>query len=406
MNKQQNSIITLVLLLAALSTIGPFTVVTVLPAMGSIGRTFGTSAEQTQLVISLYSICFGLMNLLHGAVSDAIGRKKVIIVALSCYSVAAVVCAFSTSLTMLIAARMVQGLSGGAGAIVSRAIIRDCFEGKQAQKIMAYVTMIFSLAPAIAPIVGGKLSSSHFGWQGVFLFLSAFGVVLLFSSWIKLSRVYPAEQKKSISFSFLFSSYKQLLCKPAFILLSSALTFSFVGMYIFVHSAHRVLAGHFHIEETKFSILFIPLVIGIMSGSFFSGKLTNRLSLKGSTIVGYIIMLASALTTMLYHLFFPAHLWMVVIPLATYAFGAFFIVPAMMVTLLDIIPDLRGTASSLQSCMQSLCAGITSGFIAPLVWGRIFGLATTMLVVCLISLACAVGYFYQVTRQFPNSSMS
>ncbi len=220
MNKQQILTTTmLVLLLAALSTIGPFTVVTVLPAMGSIGKTFGTSAEQTQLVISLYSICFGLMNLLHGAVSDAIGRKKVIIVALSCYSVAALACAFSTSLTMLIAARMVQGLSGGAGAIVSRAIIRDCFEGKQAQKIMAYVTMIFSLAPAIAPVIGGKLSSSTAGWQGVFLFLSVFGLLLLISSWIKLSRVYPNEPKKPISFSFLFSSYKQLLYKPAFVLL-------------------------------------------------------------------------------------------------------------------------------------------------------------------------------------------
>ncbi|WP_434777380.1 multidrug effflux MFS transporter [Neisseria sp. Ec49-e6-T10] len=395
---QSYSTLSLVCLLAALSTIGPFTVVTVLPTMGAIGQSFNKSPEQVQFIIALYSICFGLMNLLHGALSDAIGRKKVIFIALTCYSLASFGCAFAPNLEILIAMRILQGLSGGAGAIVSKAIIRDCFSGIKAQKIMAHVTMIFSLAPAIAPIIGGQLLG-QFGWQAIFLFLAFFGLTLLLCAYRQLSKVYPTEPKKKLNITLLSKNYQQLLLKPKFLLLSGTLTFSFVGMYLFIHSAHQILVYHFHIPETQFAWLFNPLVLGIISGAFCSGRIAGRVSDKTIAIIGYAIMLSSSLSMTVYHLYFQASLWMVILPLACYAFAAFFIVPSLTVSLMDIIPSLRGTASSLQSSMQSLCAGIISGIVAPLVWHDIASLAGTMLFFCLLSIMIGLIYFYLTPKK-------
>ena len=151
----QRSHFALALMLAALATLGPFSIDTFLPAMPTIARALGASPVAMQQALTVYLFCYGLMMLWHGGISDALGRKPVIVASTLVFTLASLGCALAQTLPQLLLFRALQGLSGGAGLIVGRAVIRDTLDGPAAQKLMSHVTMLFSLSPAIAPVIGG-----------------------------------------------------------------------------------------------------------------------------------------------------------------------------------------------------------------------------------------------------------
>ncbi|MES2890338.1 MAG: MFS transporter, partial [Pseudomonadota bacterium] len=145
------------LLLAGLSMVGPFSIDTYLPAFTGMAQSIGATPVQMQQTLSGYLFGFALMNLFHGALSDSLGRRPVVLWGLACFTLASVGCALSDSIGTLVFWRVVQGMSAGAGSVVSRAVIRDLFAPHEAQRVMSNVTLFFGLAPAIAPLVGGLL---------------------------------------------------------------------------------------------------------------------------------------------------------------------------------------------------------------------------------------------------------
>src|SRR5437868_7152083 len=165
-------------MLAALSTLGPFSIDAYLPAFAGIQESLHATPLELQQTLSAYLFAFGLMFLFHGALSDSFGRRPVVLVALVVYTIASAGAALAGSVQTLIVWRVVQGLSVGAGMVVGRAMIRDLFGPEDAQRLMSLVTLFFGLAPAIAPIIGGFLFVG-FGWRAVFWFLTAVGVVLV-----------------------------------------------------------------------------------------------------------------------------------------------------------------------------------------------------------------------------------
>jgi DHA1 family bicyclomycin/chloramphenicol resistance-like MFS transporter len=177
-------------LLAALSTLGPFSVDAYLPAFAGIQASLGATPLEIQQTLSAYLFAFGLMFLFHGALSDSFGRRPVILVALVVYTVASVGAAMTGSVAGLIAWRVVQGLSVGAGMVVGRAMIRDLFSAEDSQRLMSLVTLFFGLAPAVAPVIGGWLFVG-IGWRAIFWFLAAVGVILVAVSWRLLPETLP-----------------------------------------------------------------------------------------------------------------------------------------------------------------------------------------------------------------------
>src|SRR6476469_5695736 len=147
----------LALLLGGLAMFGPFSIDTIFPAFPEIGDQLGANALAMQQTISVYLIAYALMSIVHGPLSDAIGRRRVILGGLLVFAVASAGCALAKDLPTLLAFRALQGLSSGVGLIVGRAVIRDVLHGPDAQRLMSQVSMIFGIAPAIAPIIGGWL---------------------------------------------------------------------------------------------------------------------------------------------------------------------------------------------------------------------------------------------------------
>ncbi|MFP5461496.1 MAG: MFS transporter, partial [Gammaproteobacteria bacterium] len=164
----------LAVLLAALGMLGPFSIDTYLPAFAGIAADLSATPVQMQQTLSGYLFGFAFMNLFHGALSDSFGRRPVVLWGIAVFTVASIGCALSTSIGALVFFRTLQGLSTGAGIVVSRAVIRDIFPPAAAQKMMSQVTIFFGIAPAVAPLIGGWLYV-YVDWHGIFWFLALIG---------------------------------------------------------------------------------------------------------------------------------------------------------------------------------------------------------------------------------------
>ncbi|MBK6375873.1 MAG: multidrug effflux MFS transporter [Xanthomonadales bacterium] len=364
-------------LLAGLAMFGPFAIDTMFPAFPAIGAQLLASPVAMQQTLSVYMIAYALMSLLHGPLSDSLGRRRVILVGVAVFTAASVGCALSTSITELLAYRAMQGMSAGAGMIVGRAIIRDCFDGAAAQRLMSSVSMIFGIAPAIAPIIGGWIIAfAH--WSMIFWFLAAFAGLLWIACLALLPETHPRESRNALSLRAMAKTYGLILRDPVFLPLVFAGTLGFNALFVYISSAPAFVIGLLGLDAQQFAWLFIPAIGGLMLGSFTSGRLAGRVSGTATIRLGYTIMLgASAFniaTTLL--LARPMVPWSV-LPIGLHAVGIGIAFPTLTLNLLDRFPRHRGGASSMQAFFSLVMSAILAGVVSPLVSGSSLKLALT-----------------------------
>jgi DHA1 family bicyclomycin/chloramphenicol resistance-like MFS transporter len=365
------------LLLAALSALGPFSIDTYLPSFHDIGQTLHATQLEVQQTLTAFLLPFAIMTLWHGAISDALGRRRVILVMLALFALASAGCLFATRIEHLWLLRALQGISAGAGIVISRAIVRDLFDGPPAQRLMSHITMMFALAPAVAPVIGGWLQS-WFGWRSVFAFLVLITVALWLTCWRFLPETLPPERRQSLHPTYLGRSYWKVLTSPAFLLACGALAFNFAGFFIYVLSAPVFLMRHLGVPETGFLWLFGPAMIGLMSGSWLSGRLAGKLSLPRTIASAYLVMGAAALLNIGLNLALPPSLPLSVAPIFIYVFGMAMAMPCLTLIALDPYPEQRGLAASCQTFLQSGFNALAAGVIAPALWGSTLTLAFGM----------------------------
>ncbi|MFN4160571.1 MAG: MFS transporter, partial [Stenotrophomonas sp.] len=197
----------LALLLAGLAMFGPFSIDTIFPAFLLLGDRMQVDQVAVQQTVSVYLLFYGLMSLAHGPLSDAFGRKRVIIGGLVLFIGASIGCALSRDMTTLLVFRALQGVTAGVGVIVGRAVIRDLYHGADAQRLMSQVSMIFGVAPAIAPIIGGWILLGGGDWPLIFWFLVLFGVMLLLATGKWLPETHPVQARTPLSMRELLRSY-------------------------------------------------------------------------------------------------------------------------------------------------------------------------------------------------------
>jgi len=177
-------------LLAVLSMVSPFSIDTFFPSFHAIAADFGLSMWAVQQTLTVYMLPLSIMSLVQGPLSDAVGRRPVILAGLCLYTVASIGCTFAPNFATLLIFRALQGVSAGVGMIVGRAVIRDLFEGAQAQKLLSLVTLLFAFAPAVAPIIGGWIHVT-LGWHAVFGFMAIFGGLLALGTYFTLPETHP-----------------------------------------------------------------------------------------------------------------------------------------------------------------------------------------------------------------------
>ncbi|HXF78380.1 MAG TPA: Bcr/CflA family efflux MFS transporter, partial [Usitatibacter sp.] len=230
-------------MLAALATLGPFSIDAYLPAFSGIQDSLAASPLEIQQTLSAYLFAFGLMFLFHGALSDSFGRRPVILVSLAVYTIASMGGALASDVQMLIFWRVVQGLSVGAGMVVGRAMIRDLYNTEDAQRLMSMVTLFFGLAPAVAPVIGGWLFA-ELGWRSVFWFLTLVGALLVGFGWWRLPETLPETHRQPFHPVALIKGYEEVGIHARFLLLSLVVGFNFNAFFLYIVSAPVFLGEH------------------------------------------------------------------------------------------------------------------------------------------------------------------
>jgi DHA1 family bicyclomycin/chloramphenicol resistance-like MFS transporter len=334
-----------------------------------------------QQTLSVFLFGFAAMNLFHGALSDSVGRRPVVLASLAVFTLASVGCALSPSVGWLLLFRALQGMSAGGGMVVARAIIRDLYPPAQAQRVMSQVTIFFGAAPAVAPMIGGLLYV-YLDWHAVFWLLALIGAAQFGVMWKRLPESLHPSQRQPVHLGHLLRGYWQVGASVRFFALALASAVPFNGMFVYVLAAPAWLGGHLGLQPTQFFWFFTLSVSGVMGGAWVSGRLAGRLTLERQVGIGLAVMGAAATVNVAAHFVWQPHVAWALIPVSVYSFGWSLSVPAVTLMLLDLVPERRGMASSVQSFLGALINAVAAGMLVPLVMGSALALALASAALC------------------------
>jgi len=365
-------------LLAALSTLGPFAIDTYLPAFDAITQSLDATPVQMQQTLSGYLLGFSIMMLFHGALSDSFGRRSVTLVGLAIFALASVMCATATHVGTLILGRVLQGMSCGAGIVVGRAVVRDVFDAADAQRLMSQITLFFGVAPAIAPVIGGWLSTLA-GWRAVFWFLALVPTLLFILAWSALPETLPPEKRQPFSLRSLARGYWSIGTDRRFLLLAIASGVPFNAMFVFILAAPAMLGHHLGMPPTQFFWLFCSGIGGIMGGAWVSGRLAGRMARERQVRLGFIALLSVATLNVLWHSFMAPTPVSAILPVGLTAFGWSMLTPVVTLMVMDRFPERLGMAASVQGSIASFTNAVVAGVIVPIAMSSVRNLAIASL---------------------------
>ena len=375
-----------VIALAILASLAPFAIDTYLPGFHIIASDLLSTPSYVQQSLTFYLIPYTVMTLFHGAISDSIGRITTIKWGLALFFFASIGCALSTSVEELWFFRALQGIGGGAGNVVARAMVRDLYEGAQAQRVMATIHIIFGIAPAVAPIVGGFLLD--YEWQSIFIFLALYAGIAIFLSSRILPETMPLKDRLPFDLKSISKRYRTIFKDKEFIFLILSISANFSAFFLYVLASPIFLIDLLGFSEKQFAYLFVPTVCGMIIGSFIAKKTAGVISPSKVTRFGYFWMALITISNVVFCYFFDNNPIVNIGFIALYNIGMAAIMPIISIAALDCFPKARGTAASGQAFMQMLFSSAVAGVIVPICWFSTFGLSLGLFFILMFGLVC------------------
>jgi DHA1 family bicyclomycin/chloramphenicol resistance-like MFS transporter len=365
----------LAVLLAGLSMVSPFSIDTFFPSFRAMEADLQVSRWQMQQTLTAYMLPYAFTALFHGPLSDALGRRPVIIWGLGFYTLGSLACVLAPNFVSLLAFRALQGATAGAGMVVGRAIVRDLYEGPQAQRLMSLVTLIFGVAPALAPVIGGWIHVA-LGWRAVFAFLALFGLVLVIVSHLKLPETHAPENRVPVSLRELTTAAYRVISDRQFLLLALAASCNFLGAFCYISAAPALILDHWQLGETQFIWLFLPIIAGFTLGAILSGQLAGRMAPMRQAGFGFaLITVTCTLRLFLHWQFAEVPIWLQQGALFLSGISTQLVFPVLTLRMLDLFPQARGSAASMQSFVSLSAASLIAGVFVPLVQASLLQLA-------------------------------
>ncbi|MGO1246437.1 MAG: Bcr/CflA family multidrug efflux MFS transporter [Oceanisphaera sp.] len=359
-----NATLPLIILLGAVSGLTPLAIDMYLPAMPAIADTLGTNSHRVQATLAAYTGGFALGQLLFGPLSDAKGRRPVLLGGMLVFAIAAMLCAMATSVESLTWLRGAQGFAGAASAVVVQALVRDLFNRENFARTMAYITLVMTLAPLIAPMLGGHLAH-WFGWRSIFWVLTGITVLVAIFSSLKLPETLPLARRQPLHLASILRSYVRLLCSPIALGYMLCGAFSFAGMFAFLTGASFIYIDIYGVSAQHTGYLFGLNVISLMLFTTLNGRWVRRLGSRTMLRLALSLQLLAGLLMPLGPLL-GLGLWSVVVPIMMYVGVISTIGSNSMASLLNNLPNLAGTASSLAGTLRFGTAALAAAFVSAL----------------------------------------
>jgi len=305
-------------LLALLTALGPMSVDFYLPSLPGIGRAFQAEAHWVQLTLSGYLLGFALGQALYGAVSDQVGRKPVLMVALVLYAVASLGCLSAGSIEMLVAWRCLQGLGVAGAPVLARSIVRDLYHGARAGRELARMSAIMALAPILAPTLGGVLQES-FGWRPAFVGMAFTGLAAVMLVRYLLPETMPRRPGRTLSAAGVLGNYGGLLRHRGYrrhLAISAA---SYGGLFAWMSGSSFVLQDLYGLSPLQFGMMFACSTLGWAAGTSLAAQVVGRLGIERTIRCGAFALAAGGLAMVAAVLSGLASPFALVLPAAVYS---------------------------------------------------------------------------------------
>lgn len=380
---------TFILLLGALTAVGPFTIDMYLAAFPQITSDLHTKPAAVQLTITATLIGLALGQLLLGSISDAIGRRKPMLTGLALYIAASVGIVFVNSVELLTALRFLQGLGAAAGMVLSMAIVRDRFEGIQVGKAIARLMLVVGVSPCVAPLVGAQFLNLG-SWRDMFIALAALASVLLVAAFFLLKESLPVQLRRSGGVSAATRSYLELLRDPLFLGLALLGGFTMAALFTYISSGSFVFQDGFDLSATQFAIVFAAGGITFTIGTQLNGALLGRVrpeQILRAAVLGALTITAAMVVTSVIGL----GVWPVIVLVVANMLAIGMLLPAISAIALDRNPHRAGSAAALIGATQfgigAATAPITGLFAegSPVAMASVMFIATVVVLVLMLA---------------------
>ncbi|WP_427051784.1 multidrug effflux MFS transporter [Paenibacillus sp. TC-CSREp1] len=353
--------IRMALILGTLSAFGPLSLDMYLPALPGLADEFGSSASYAQLSLTACMIGLALGQLLAGPLSDVRGRRIPLIAGLVLYTLASVLCLVSPTMGSFIVLRFVQGVAGAAGIVISRAVVRDMYEGPELTRFFSLLMLINGVAPIAAPIIGGQVLA-YASWRAVFILLSLIGVLALLTVIFGLGETLPVHRRSSGGLKQTLLTFGKLIRDRRFMGYALTQGFAAAGMFAYISGSPFVLQKIYGVSPQMFSVCFAVNGLGIIVASQIAGRLAGKVSETRLLIAG-LITAAIGGTSLLLSILADGGLLTVLIPLFLVVSSVGLINTASFALAMGNQAKSAGSASALIGVMTFLFGGI----VAPLV---------------------------------------
>jgi len=353
------------LLLGAQSALPPLSIDVSLPALPALGAALGTSAGAAQWTLSGFLLGFAFGQLLLGPASDRFGRRPVLIAGLAVYALAGAAAAAAPSIGALILLRLLQGFGACAGVVVSRAVVRDVFEGAEAVSRQSFLSAIATLAMLLAPMIGAVLLAS-LGWRATYGALSVAGVALLAATAVLQPETLPASRRRA---GRVWDGYAQVLRAPRTLGYAAVNALTFGGLFAYISASPSVFIGTLGVTPGVFSLLFALAALALLAGSVLNGLLARRLS---AAFLGIALVLVCALG--------PAvpRVPVLVCVLAAYTFATGLVAPNAIAAGLAPLPEAAGAAAAFIGFSQMIVGAASAAVVGLVLPGTVAGMVGAM----------------------------
>ena len=375
--------------LAALTAITALSIDMSLPAQPTLAATFNVSSATAQLTLSVFLIGFACAQLITGYLSDAFGRRRIMLGGLALFTLSGIACALSPTIETLIAFRALQGIGAAAAPVVARAMVRDTQPAEQAARLLSTMLAALAVAPMIAPVIGGALLEIV-SWRAIFATLAGCGVILFCLVNWTLVETHPHERRLTPSARGLIRGYAEFFRTRGVRLPMLISCASFAGLFGYVAASPFVLMGGYHVAATSYGYYFATTAFALMLGSLFGGRLLRAGRSPGAMLViggtfllvGGVLVVAGTRSAL--------GIVGLLAPLVVFFFGIGITSPSAMALALEPVPHIAGTASAAIGFF-STTAGALAGYATTRIGGsspRIF--AVVMLVTGAIAAMLAI----------------
>lgn len=367
----------LIILLAAVSALGPSSMQILLPALPIIRSTYTVSSEVAQLTLSLSMLAIAVGTLFFGPMSDKYGRKPIMLLGLSITIVGSIACWLANSIEWLIVGRFIQAFGGAVGLVLARAIVRDVYGAEEAARVIATLVMVMVVLPMLSPALGGELIT-RFGFHSVFIVTAVMCVfILLFLSYKlpeTLEEPVPFEGVRAMILTY-FSLFKsRVFCGYAF-----CVTFVSVVFFSFIAAAPEIMVSVLKRPATEYGYYFIIIPAGFMTGNYVARHFNKSLGLDRLIALGAGIGVTGICLALLMQLLGFTQPLALFLPIAIATFGNGITLPNAQAAAINEFPKLAGSASGLTGFLQMGFSAVAAQFVAVIYNGTVYPLLLLML---------------------------